>query len=113
MARTGRLAVIGDTATVEAFGALGVEAVAVAGDEAALQAVAVRLTEAYAALFVTEDVFRAAQEAITAHADRPVPAVTIIPHAGGSAGAGEARLTEIIVKAIGSDVVTREASEQG
>lgn len=107
-ARRAHLAVIGDPATVQAFGALGVEAVPVLDDEAARHAVAQRLSPQYGALFVTEAVYRAAEEHIAAAADEPVPAVTVIPHAGGPAGVGEARLKEIIVKAVGSELVTRE-----
>lgn len=103
-----QLAVIGDPATVEAFGALGVEAVPVTDVDSARQAVAQRLSPRYGALFVTEAVFEAAAERIAAAADEPVPAVTIIPHAGGPAGVGGARLKRIIVKAVGSEVVIRE-----
>lgn len=107
------LAVIGDRATVQAFGALGVEAVAVDDAEGARQAVAQRLNARYGALFVTEPVWDAAAEHIAAAADEPIPAITVIPHAGGEGGAGEERLRRIIVKAVGSELVARDEDTQG
>lgn len=108
-----RLAAIGDSATVLAFDALGVEGVVVDTSEDAREAVATRLTDEYAALFVTETVYEAAQEEIAEAADRPTPAVTVIPHTGGSGGSGEAKLSRIIVKAVGSELVTQDDGGQG
>lgn len=108
-----RLAAIGDSTTVLAFDALGVEGVVVDSPDDAREAVSSRLTDEYAALFVAESVYEAAAQDIAEAADRPVPAVTVIPHAGGTAGAGEAKLTSIIVKAVGSELVTRDEDGQG
>ena len=65
MADTAQLAVIGDAATVQAFGALGVEAVPVSGEEEAAAGRVQSLSERFAALFVTEEVYRAAFEHIS------------------------------------------------
>jgi V/A-type H+-transporting ATPase subunit F len=108
-----RLAAIGDSTTVLAFDALGVEGVTADSPQEAREAVSSRLTDEYAALFVTEAVYEAAAEEIAEAADRAVPAVTVIPHAGGPAGAGEAKLARIIVKAVGSELVARDEDGQG
>ena len=66
--------------------------------------------ENFSVLFVTEELFVQAQEAISSYKDDPFPAIIPIPGSQGSLGIGLAGVKENIKKAIGADLLFGEGS---
>jgi len=98
------VAIVGDSTSVAAFGALGVAAFAVE-DAAAARDLWPQLSGGqYGVVFVTEPVYAAIQDLAAEAADRPVPAVTVIPAAGSAGGVGREKLDRAIVRALGTTV---------
>lgn len=61
----------------------------------------------YAVVFVTEAVWEALGDLTAEVADRPVPAVTVLPGAGSPGGVGAEKLERAIVRALGTTVPLR------
>jgi vacuolar-type H+-ATPase subunit F/Vma7 len=55
-------------------------------------------------VFVTEPVYEAVADLAAQTADRPVPAVTVVPGAGSPGGVGREKLERAIVRALGTTV---------
>ena len=101
---SGRVAIVGDTTSVAGFGPLGVAAFAV-DDPAAARALWPELSGGeYGVVFVTEPVYAAIGDLVAEVADKPVPAVTVIPGAGSPGGVGREKLDRAIVRALGTTV---------
>jgi len=66
--------------------------------------------ENFSVLFVTEELYVAAQETISSYKDDPFPAIIPIPGSQGSLGIGLAGVKENIKKAIGADLLFGEGS---
>jgi vacuolar-type H+-ATPase subunit F/Vma7 len=60
------------------------------------------LSAGYEAIFVTEPVYEALAVEIAQVADRPLPAVTVIPGVGSTGGVGGAKLERSIERALGT-----------
>ena len=101
---SGRIAIVGDTTSVAGFGPLGVATFAV-DDPAAARDLWPQLAGGeYGVVFVTEPVYAAICDLAAETADRPVPAVTVIPGAGSAGGVGREKLDRAIVRALGTTV---------
>jgi len=97
-----RVAVVGDRTSVAGFGPLGVAVFAVE-DPADARALVPELSAGFfGVVFVTEPVYAAIADLVAEFADRPVPAVTVIPGAGSPGGVGQAKLERAIVRALGT-----------
>ena len=102
------VAIVGDAVSVAGFRPLGLATFAVerAADSRALWA---RLAGGeFAVVFVTEPVYEALAELVDEVADRPVPAVTVIPGAGSKGGVGGAKLERAIERALGTKMPVRD-----
>lgn len=108
MSQTLQIAVVGDTTSVAGFRQLGFEAVAVERPEDAREQWARLMGGDYGAVFVTEPVYRAIEDLVAESADRPVPAVTVIPAAGSTGGLGAAKLNRAIERALGTSMPVGE-----
>ncbi|MCX8006833.1 MAG: V-type ATP synthase subunit F [Coriobacteriia bacterium] len=103
-----RIAFIGDSTSVAGFRPLGV-AVFPAEDEVAIRAAwDTAAAGGYGIVFVTEAVYAVLADEIATLADRPVPAVTVVPGAGSAGGVGEAKLARAIERAVGTSALIRE-----
>lgn len=99
------VAVVGDRTSVAGFAPLGVATFAVE-DAAAARGLWPQLTSGeYGVVFVTEPVYAAVADLAAELADRPVPALTVIPGAGSPGGVGQEKLDRAIVRALGTTVV--------
>jgi vacuolar-type H+-ATPase subunit F/Vma7 len=98
------VAIVGDATSVAGFGPLGL-AVYVVEEPAAARDLWPELTGGrYGVVFVTEQVYAAVSDLAAESADRPVPAVTVIPGAGSPGGVGREKLERAIVRALGTTV---------
>lgn len=102
------VAIVGDSVSVAGFRPLGLATFPVerAEDSRALWP---RLSSGeFAVVFVTEPVYEALAELVAEVADRPVPAVTVIPGVGSAGGVGGAKLERAIERALGTKMPVRE-----
>lgn len=102
------VAIIGDATSVAGFRPLGFATYAVEGLEEATVAWSEALSAAPAVIFVTEPVYEMLAELVAETADRPVPAVTIIPGLGSAGGVGTSKLERAIERALGTKMPVRE-----
>lgn len=97
-----RIAIIGDAVSVAGFRPLGFATFAVGRPEDSVKTWPTVLAEGYDAIFVTEPVYSALELQIAEVADRPLPAVTVIPGVGSAGGVGGAKLNRAIERALGT-----------
>ena len=98
------VAIVGDATSVAAFGPLGFAVFAVEDPVAARDLWPELSGGRYGVVFVTESVYAAVADLAAETADRPVPAVTVIPGAGSPGGVGREKLERAIVRALGTTV---------
>jgi V/A-type H+-transporting ATPase subunit F len=103
-----KIAIVGDSTSVAGFRPLGF-AVFPFEHLACARALWPELASGeYGIVFVTEPVYEALDDLVAETADRPVPAVTVIPGAGSAGGGGEAKLERAIERALGTSMPIRE-----
>jgi V/A-type H+-transporting ATPase subunit F len=102
---TPKVAVLGDRASVLGFKALGFSAVVAEEPEAARQALRRLVGEGYAVVYVEEATAAGIMDEIAGYADRPLPAIVLIPGSRGSLGLGLAKLKRAVEKAVGADIL--------
>lgn len=100
-----RIAIIGDKASVMGFKVLGFEAVAVSDAAAARDALRRLVREGYAIIYVAESSASGILDAINEYADRPSPAIVLIPGSQGSLGIGMNKMRRAVEKAVGADIL--------
>jgi len=98
------VAIVGDTTSVAGFGPLGLAVYAVEEPAQARELWSELTDGRYGVVFVTEQVYEAVSDLAAESADRPVPAVTVIPGAGSPGGVGREKLERAIVRALGTTV---------
>lgn len=102
------VAIVGDAVSVAGFRPLGLATFPVecAADSRAFWP---RLSSGeFDVVFVTEPVYEALADLIAEIADKPVPAVTVIPGVGSSGGVGGAKLERAIERALGTKMPVHE-----
>lgn len=106
-----KIAVIGDSTSVAGFRPLGFATFAVRHPDDARRLWEDLSGGEYGVVFVTEPVYEAIADLAAESADRPTPAVTVIPGAGSPGGVGEAKLNRAIERALGTTMLIREEEE--
>lgn len=102
------IAIMGDATSVAGFRPFGVATYALDRvEEARTVWVDVMATQP-AIVFVTEPVYAEISDLIALTADRPIPAVTVIPGAGSTGGVGGEKLERAIERALGTKMPVRE-----
>ncbi len=100
------IAIIGDSESVKGFGAVGIDAFVCDEIESAVSLFKkVTNQERYAVIFMTEEIFSAAQREINKLTEMTVPAVIPLPGARGNNGIGSKRLSAFVEQAVGSDIL--------
>lgn len=107
-AGVGRIAVVGDVTSVAGFRPLGFAVFPVERPVDARGLWPELSGGDYSAVFVTEPVYEEICELAAEVADKPVPAVTVIPGVGSAGGVGEAKLAAAIERALGTKLPMRE-----
>jgi V/A-type H+-transporting ATPase subunit F len=105
-----RVAIVGDPTSVAGFRPLGFAVFPVEDPTAARELWDELAGGEYAVVFVTEPVYEAIEDLADTVADKPVPAVTVIPGAGVSRGLGERKLKRAIERALGTSTLLGEDS---
>lgn len=104
------VAIVGDAVSVAGFRPLGIAAFAV-DRPADARGLWPRLSGGeFAVVFVTEAVYEAIEDLAVQTADRPVPAITIVPGAGSVGGVGGAKLERAIERALGTKMPMQDES---
>lgn len=96
------IAIIGDAISVAGFRPLGFATYPVDSAEEARDCWSEVIAGGYAIVFVTEPVYETVADLVAQTADRPMPAVTVIPGAGSAGGVGGAKLERAIERALGT-----------
>ena len=101
-----KIGIIGERSSVLCFMALGFT-VCEADTPAAAAPLLHELagTGEYAAIFITEALAAALVDDIARYKDAPLPAITVIPGAVGSAGYGMAAVRDAVIRAVGADIL--------
>jgi V/A-type H+/Na+-transporting ATPase subunit F len=103
---SGKVAIIGDAASVAGFRPLGFRTLVAEPPARALELWPEVAGGEYGVVLVTEPVYEVIGDLIAEARERPIPAVTIIPGAGSAGGVGEARLARAIERALGTTLPT-------
>lgn len=103
-----RVAIVGDAVSVAGFRPLGFAVFAVERPEEAREHWARLSSGEFGVVFVTEPVYAAVSDLVREIADRPVPAVTVIPGVGSPGGVGGEKLGKAIERALGTKMPVRE-----
>jgi V/A-type H+-transporting ATPase subunit F len=99
-----KIAVIGDRDSVLAFKALGLDVFFAETPEEARAVMHRIVQEAYAVIYLTEQLATPLQSEIARFKDVAVPAIILIPGKSGSLGLAEAALQSAVERAVGADI---------
>ncbi|NOQ21246.1 MAG: V-type ATP synthase subunit F [Candidatus Aegiribacteria sp.] len=104
----GKVAFIGDADSVLGFRALGVETVVPRDADSAREQFARLVKEKTAIIMITEDMMDYLQEQIDETVHMAIPSVVVLPGITGTQKRGEATIRELIIKAVGVDLMSEE-----
>lgn len=104
----GKVAFLGDADSVLGFRALGVETVVPEGEDDAREEFQRLVAEETSIIMVTEDMMEVLQEQIEETVHMPVPSVVVLPGIRGTRKKGEQTIRELIIKAVGVDLMSEE-----
>lgn len=107
----GLVAIVGDSTSVAGFRPLGFAVFPVERPNDARDLWPRLSAGDYSVVFVTEPVYEAIGDLAAETADRPLPAVTVIPGVGSTGGVGEAKLSRAIERALGTQVLIGEEEQ--
>ena len=102
-----KIAVMGGRETVMGFKALGLDVFPVS-DEAEAKVIFREITkpgQAYAIIYMEENLAQALSAEIDKYKDDPTPAVILIPGREGPLGLGQSALRNAVERAVGSDIL--------
>ncbi|HIU78230.1 MAG TPA: V-type ATP synthase subunit F [Candidatus Avilachnospira avicola] len=103
-----KIAVMGDRDSIYGFAAVGLEPVEVEGAEEASAKLKELVSEDYAVIYITEGLAEKIDRDISRYADRPLPAIILIPGVSGNTGNGLRSVKRSVERAIGSDIIFGE-----
>jgi V/A-type H+-transporting ATPase subunit F len=104
-----QLAVVGERATVVAFKGLGIAAFPVETTEEARETVSRLIKKKeHAVIFVTEDIGKDIAEVIAESAREYAPSVVLVPSSAGSQQIGLRKLSRVLKRALGTDILKVE-----
>lgn len=106
---TSSLAVVGERATVVAFKGLGLAAFPVGSAEEARETVSslIRKRE-HAVIFITEDIGEMIPDVIAESSRVYFPSVVLVPSSAGSKQIGLKKLSQVLKRALGTDIMQVE-----
>lgn len=101
-----KIGIIGDRESVLCFSALGFTIFEVNDAENAATVLKnAAESKEFAILFIVEDLAAQIDETIDRYKDLSLPAITVIPGRGGSAGYGLANIKKAVERAVGADIL--------
>ena len=106
-----KVAIVGDTNSVAGFRPLGFAVFPVERPAEARDIWPRLVGGEYGVVFVTEPVYEATEDLVATTADKPLPAVTVIPSVGSPGGVGQAKIARAIERALGTKMLIGEEGE--
>ena len=101
-----KIAVIGDPESIKGFAAIGFDRIVCETSEQANTVLRrAAETEQYSVIFMTEQMFVAAEKERGKYEDEQTPAILPIPGIGNNNGVGKQRLSAFVERAVGSDII--------
>lgn len=104
----GKIAFIGDADSVLGFRALGVETVVPENADEARKQFARLVKEKTSIIMITEDMMDHLQDQIDETVHMAIPSVVVLPGITGTQRRGEDTIRELIIKAVGVDLMSEE-----
>ncbi|MBS3939269.1 MAG: hypothetical protein KGZ50_12020 [Peptococcaceae bacterium] len=106
-----KIGLIGDRDTTMGFRALGLATFEVSGQSDTEQAVLEVMRDNFAVVLITERAYARVAQMLHEHRDRALPVYSLIPDNQGSIGLGQKRLSKMIERAIGVDILFKEVGK--
>ncbi len=101
-----KIAVIGDRESIKGFAAIGFDIVECSEPEKANSVLrSIAETEEYSIIFMTEQMFAAAERECRKYEEKQLPAIVPIPGISANNGIGRKRLSGFVERAVGSDII--------
>ncbi|MEN8208478.1 MAG: V-type ATP synthase subunit F [Candidatus Fermentibacteria bacterium] len=104
----GKIAFIGDADSVLGFRALGVETVVPGNTDEAREQFARLVKENVSIIMITEDMIDHLHDQIEETVHMAIPSVVVLPGIKGTQKRGEDTIRELIIKAVGVDLMSEE-----
>lgn len=104
----GKIAFIGDADSVLGFRALGVETVVPENADSAREQFTRLVKEKISIIMITENMMDDLQEQIEETVHMAIPSVVVLPGITGTQKRGETTIRELIIKAVGVDLMSEE-----
>lgn len=109
---THKIAAIGEEDAVLGFKALGIEVYPVDGPEATVTLLKQLMNDqGYGIVFVSESMAGQVEELMAEIGSRPLPSLVYIPGSKGSQGFAMQRMSKIIERAVGADILSGKEVE--
>ena len=105
MRRMYKIAVVGGRDSVLGFQALGLSVFPVETAEEARRVIRATAKEAYAIIYLTEQLGTQLKDLLAQYEKELAPAVILIPGKEGSLGIGMQKITETVERAVGADIL--------
>lgn len=100
-----KVAVIGDSASVSGFGALGLSVFCETEPQKVSKLIKRLATNDFAVIYITESVAIMVNDIINKYKNSQLPSIVLIPAIMGNTGDGMRAVHEAVEKAVGSDIL--------
>ncbi|MCM1508585.1 MAG: V-type ATP synthase subunit F [Ruminococcus flavefaciens] len=100
-----KVAVIGDSASVSGFGALGLSVFCETEPQKVSKLITRLATNDFAVIYITEPLAVLVSDTIDKYKSSPLPSIVLIPAIKGNTGAGMRAVHQAVEKAVGSDIL--------
>ena len=100
-----KIAVIGDRESIKGFAAIGFDIIECSAERASQVLRATVETDDYSIIYMTEQMFSAAEKERIKYEGQQLPAIIPIPGVSNNSGIGRQRLSEFVERAVGSDII--------
>ena len=100
-----KIAVIGDKESIKGFAVIGFDILECTPEKAASILKAAAETEEYSIIYMTEQMYCAAEKECKKYEEKMLPSIIPIPAVSGNNGIGRERLSKFVERAVGSDII--------
>lgn len=103
-----KIGVVGDSASVSGFMAVGFTVAAVESPEQASKAINRYASENYAIIYITEEYASLCADTVAKYRSSALPAIIVFPGKNGSSGYGLGAVKESVERAVGADILFKD-----
>ena len=100
-----KIAIIGDRESIKGFSAIGFDIIECTPATASNMLRVTAETEEYTIIFMTEQMYAAAEKEWKKYEEQQLPAIIPVPGIKGNSGIGKQRLSHFVERAVGSDII--------